>query len=76
MEELIKETASRLGLSIEVVSKVIMTYVAYVKMRLTKIRYSQLGTFDKIRTNFSLPGFGKLVVKQNAKNRLNYGERN
>jgi nucleoid DNA-binding protein len=67
MEQLIKETASRLGLSVELVDKIIRTYMEYVRMRLTKIRYSSLDSFEKVRTNFSLPGFGKLVVKQNKK---------
>lgn len=71
MKEIAQEAAEILGVPVDVVEKVIKTYLNYIRSRISKISYRKLTTFEGVKTNFSLLGFGRLVVKHKTNNRLN-----
>lgn len=75
MKEIIKETAQTLNMEVEVVDKIIKTYLQFIKSNISKIRYKELSTFLSIKTNFLLSGFGKLVVKNKTDKRLQHEKR-
>lgn len=70
MKEIIKETAKELDISTELVEKVVKAYLSYIKYKISSISYRNLYTFDKVKTNFLLLGFGKLVIKNRTDKRL------
>jgi nucleoid DNA-binding protein len=70
MKEIIKETAKELGISAELVEKVVKAYLSYIKLKISKTAYRNLYTFNKVKTNFLLIGFGKFVVKNRSDKRL------
>ena len=68
------EIAKELNVDIETVEKVIKVFMGFVRFRMSKIPYKTLETFDKIKTNFLIPGLGKLVVR-NKKHRKYYEQK-
>lgn len=74
MRELFEETAKITGIPVEVVEKVIKSFMMFVKRKITSVKYRDLDSWDRVKTNFSIPGFGKLVVKSKTLNRLKYGK--
>ena len=68
MNEIIKETANRLGLSEAMVSKIVKNYFRSLKRSVTKIDFKKQQTIADIKTNCIIPGFGKLVVNTHRKN--------
>jgi len=74
MKEIVQETAKELGLPTDVVEKVVKAYMLFVKNRISKVRYQDLDSLVGIKTNFFIPGLGKLVVKNKTK-RKPYGKR-
>jgi nucleoid DNA-binding protein len=70
MKEIFLEVAEELGISVKVVESVINTYLSFVRHRISKVPYKTLKSWDKVKTNFLLPGFGKLVVKSKTQKRL------
>jgi hypothetical protein len=56
--------------SIEVVEKVMKTFFNFVRFRISKVKYKNLVTFNKVKTNFTLPGLGKLIIKNKTDRRL------
>jgi len=71
MDNLIKETAKQLNLPEERVKFVIDNYFRVLLKVLTKIRYSNLKSFNGIKTNAVVPGFGKFVVSYRRKKSFN-----
>jgi len=69
-----REVAKVLNIPYSTVEKVMKSFFNFVKFRISKVPYKKLKTFDKIKTNFVIPGFGKLVVK-NKVNRKIYEEK-
>lgn len=67
MKEIIKEVSNELGISEEIVEKVIGSYFYYIKRKLTQTKFKTLRSFDKVKTNFSLMGLGKLIVSPKIK---------
>lgn len=70
MNEILEEVALKLNLPIDTVEVVMRTYFNFIKYKLCKVHYRNLLSFNRIRTNFSLMGFGKLVVKNKTDKRL------
>lgn len=67
MKEILQETAKELNLPTDVIEKVIKAYMLFVKNKISKFRYQDLESLVGIKTNFLVPGLGKLVVKSKAK---------
>lgn len=70
MKEIFLEVAEELGISVNVVESVINTYLGFIRNRISRVPYKTLTSWDKVKTNFLLPGFGKLVVKGKTQKRL------
>lgn len=70
MRELFEETARLTGIPVDVVEKVVKSFMMFVKRKMTAVKYRELDSWDKIKTNLSIPGFGKLVVKNRSLKRL------
>ena len=73
-EDILRETAKQLNISYDVVEKVMKSYFNFIRFRISKVKYRELTSFDKVKTNFLLPGFGKLVVKNKKNRRFNNGK--
>jgi hypothetical protein len=71
MKEILQETAKELNLPTNVVEKVIKAYMLFVKNKISKFRYQDLESLVGVKTNFFIPGLGKLVVK-NKERRKKY----
>jgi nucleoid DNA-binding protein len=69
-EEIFKQVSEELGISYDIVEKVMKTFFNFVRFRISKVKYKNLTTFIGVKTNFVLPGFGKLVVKNKTDRRL------
>jgi hypothetical protein len=67
MNEIIKETANRLGMSEDLVGKIIRNYFRALKKSITKVDYKRQQTLDGVKTNAVIPGLGKLIVPKNKK---------
>lgn len=74
MKEVIIEVAKELNIDPRTVEKVIETFMGFVRFRMSKVAYKTLDSFDKIKTNFLIPGLGKLVVR-NKKHRKYYEQK-
>jgi len=74
MKDILKETAKELNLPYDVVEKVIKSFMQYIKIKISKIKYNELEKLDKVKTNFFIPYLGKLVVKSKTKRKM-YGKR-
>ena len=71
MIEIIEEVAKELNISSKIVRKVMDSYFFYIRSKISKVKYRDLTTFKGVKTNISIPGFGKLVVKSRVDKRLN-----
>jgi nucleoid DNA-binding protein len=69
-EEIINQVSEELGVPKEVVEKVMRTFFNFVRFRISKVKYKDLITFSKVKTNFMLPGLGKLIIKNKTDRRL------
>lgn len=67
MDEIIKEVAEKLNIEESVVSAVVKDYFKEFKNVITKVRYNTLTSFEGIKTNVLIPGFGRLIVSKNKK---------
>jgi nucleoid DNA-binding protein len=77
MDEIFKEVADTLGIPVNTVKSVITTFMSYIRMNITKKVYRNLDSLEGVKTNFSLPGFGKLAVKNKLnRSKLNEKEKN
>lgn len=70
MKEIFEEVANELGISAKLVENVVTTYLNFIRHRISKVQYKTLKSWDRVKTNFLLPGFGKLVVKNKTQKRL------
>jgi len=70
MKDIIKETAKQLEIEPDLVEKIIKAYLQYIRSNISKIYYRNLTTFQGVKTNFHLIGFGKLVIKNRTDKRL------
>ena len=70
MKDIIKETAKQLEIEPDLVEKIIKAYLQYIRSNISKIYYRNLITFQGVKTNFHLIGFGKLVIKNRTDKRL------
>ncbi len=64
MQQIIKETAHRLGLSEDLVRTVIRSYFRAFRQSLTQVKYHKLSNLDGLKLNAILIGFGKMIVSQ------------
>jgi len=72
--EIFEEVAGRLDLTTKEVSDVVMDFFLFVKNRMTRVSYRKLDSFKNVKTNISIPGFGKLVIRNRTDKRLQYGK--
>ena len=70
LREIYKETAAILDLEEEDIRRVVEHFFRYVSRRIGEKKYRNLETLEGVKTNFSIPGFGKLVVKNKLKRKL------
>lgn len=70
LKEIIKKIAEECNFTENEVEEVISSYFNFLKHKISKIPYRNLESFKEVKTNFMIPGFGKLVVKNKGKNRL------
>ena len=70
MKDIIKETAKELNVETDLIEKVLKAYLQYIRKNISKIYYRNLTTFQGVKTNFHLIGFGKLVIKNRTDKRL------
>ena len=70
MKEIYEEVAKLLDVPASTVETVVTTYLNFIKHKISRIPYKKLTSWDKVKTNFFIPGFGKLVVKNKTQKRL------
>ena len=70
MKQLISETATILNLDRVVVETVINSFLRVFVKTITKVRLKELSTLDGIKTNATIPGFGKLVIVPSKKEKF------
>jgi len=75
LHEIFEEVAGRLDITTKDVKEVVQDYFIFVKARISRIPYRNLSTFDGVKTNIPIPGFGKLVIRNKTDKRLQNDKR-
>lgn len=76
-----KKVSEEVELPIEVVKSVYTSYWSFIRNKITELPLKDINTkeeFDKLKTNFSIPFFGKMYLTwnrfNNIKNKYKYVE--